>query len=92
MRKKLMLILLLICVCFLSGCVYLKTTAFFVKGDNVTVPFGSVNPIAGKGVKGTFVRQVYLTDEKGRKVPKFSDVTVKDDEVDKISGGLEIKK
>ncbi len=92
MKRKLMLVLLLLCICFLSGCVYWKTTALFVKGDNVKVPIGSINPIAGKGVKGTLVRQVYWTNEKGRSIPKLSDIKIGDDEVDKISGGLEIKK
>ncbi len=92
MRRKLILVLVLLYVCLLSGCVYWKTTTLFVKGDDVRAPFGSINPISGKGVKGTVIRQVYWTDEKGRKLPELSDVKVEGDEVDKTVGGLEIKK
>ena len=92
MRKILKAILAIVLCITLSGCVYYKTTALFVKGDNVKVPIGSINPIAGKGVKGTVVRQVYWTNEKGRKIPQLSDIKVGDDEIDKTSGGLEIKK
>ena len=91
MRKSKILALLLILL-LLQGCVYSKITLLRIKGDKVEAPIGSYTPIQGKGVTGVIVRQVFVTDEKGRKIPKVSDIKIDGDEVDKSVGGMEVKK
>jgi len=47
-------------------------------------------PIQGEGVKGVIIRQVFITDEKDRTIPKLSDIVIKDSGDN--TGDLEITK
>ena len=76
--KKLLVLFSVVCIC-LSGCVYHKILVVNVKGDKVDAPIGSYTPIQGKNVTGTVTYQSFITDEKGREIPKMSDIAIKNE-------------
>ncbi|HDZ15637.1 hypothetical protein LCGC14_1496290 [marine sediment metagenome] len=68
----------ILCCLLLTGCVWHKITIIKFSGGEVKVPFGSYVPIQGEDLKGTIIRQVWLTDEKGRKIPPIKDIEIKE--------------
>ncbi len=79
MKKLLCLIL---CCLFLSSCVFHKISVIKFSGGEVKVPLGSYIPIEGEDLKGTIIRQVWLTNERGRKIPPIKDIGIKDDAIE----------
>ena len=76
------LICLLLACLFLSGCVFHKISVIKFSGGDVKVPLGSYVPIQGEDLKGTIIRQVWFTDEKGREIPPIKDIGIKDDAIE----------
>ena len=89
MRKFWLIVVISICAC-LTSCVYSKITVIRLNGDKVTAPIMGYVPIQGEGVKGVIIRQVFITDEKDRTIPKLSDIVIKDSGDN--TGDLEITK
>ena len=85
-------ILFVVALCSLiSGCVYWKNTVMHISGAKVKAPFSSITPIEGEDISGTVQRQVFWTNEKGREIPRLSDVTITDSGKDG-DGGVAITK
>ena len=79
MRKKTLLLISILGMCLLlNSCVYWKVTVIKIRGGNVKAPIGSYTPIAGEDIKGTIIRQVWLTDEKGREAPNLKGFVLKE--------------
>ena len=86
---RILAVCVLACV-VLTGCIYSKITVVRLNGDKVSAPVMGYIPIQGEKIKGVIVRQVFMTDEKGREIPKLSDIVIRDEGDN--TGDLEIKK